>query len=108
MSAFRPAAACCLAALLLAGCIYVPRTSTYYNEACGYEERRMTLELQQVAAFSGCRNEGCVELLALSGAVTAVSAVVSGSVVVVGKAVYWLEKVEHCRRAGHSDVGRER
>lgn len=86
--------------LMMAGCVYVPHTTTYYNSECGSYERRMTLEVQQVGAFVGCHNEGCVELLVLAGAVTAASAVVSGSVVVVGKAVYWLEKQGRCLLPG--------
>jgi hypothetical protein len=90
----RFALACLLVAL--GGCIYLPKTTTYYDPQCGSQERRMTLEAQQVAAFVGCANEGCASLLVLAGAVTAASAVISGSVVVVGKTVYWLERQAHC------------
>jgi hypothetical protein len=81
--------------IALCGCIYLPVTKTYHNEECG-TYRRMTLEAHQVVAFVGCVNEGCAHLLVLAGFVTAASAVVSGSVVVIGKMVYWIEKKAHC------------
>ena len=84
------------AALCLCSCIFVPRTTQRYDPACGITERHMTLDAYQVGAFGGCRNEGCAELLVLAGAVSAVSLVVSGSVVVVGEVVYWLEAKGRC------------
>ncbi len=56
----------------------------------------MIIELQQIGTFGHCANEGCVSLLVFLGAVTAASAVVSGSIVVAGNAVYWLEKRGQC------------
>ncbi len=83
-------------ALMLGGCLYLPRTTTYYNQDCEVEEHHMTLEEYQVASLGGCRNEGCVVLLAAVGVVSAASAVVSGSVVLTGNVVYWLEKKGNC------------
>ena len=56
----------------------------------------MTLQSYQVATIAGCSNEGCVALLAAAGVVSATSAVVSGSVVLTGNVVYWLEKKGAC------------
>lgn len=95
----RFAAASCLFLglfLSLCSCIFVPRTTQRYDPACGITERHMTLDAYQVGAFGGCRNEGCAELLVLAGAVSAASFVVSGSVVVVGEVVYWLEARGRC------------
>lgn len=83
-------------ALFLCSCIFVPRTTQRYDPACGITERHMTLDAYQIGAFGGCRNEGCAELLVLAGAVSAASLVVSGSVVVVGEVVYWLEAKGRC------------
>ena len=81
---------------LLAGCVFLPRSSSIYNSDCDIYERKMTLESYQVASIAGCSNEGCVALLAAAGVVSATTAVVSGSVVVVGNVVYWLEEKGQC------------
>lgn len=81
---------------ILGGCLFLPQSTTRYDPACGILENHMTLQAYQVAAFGGCRNEGCAELLVLAGAVSAASFVVSGSVVVVGEVVYWLEAKGRC------------
>lgn len=81
---------------LLGGCVYLPSTSTVYDEKCQIYERHMTLEVQQVGAILGCRGEECAGVLVLVGAVTVATAVVSGSVVVIGNVVYWLEKQGRC------------
>lgn len=85
-----------LGCLGLAGCIFLPRTTQGYDPACGAIERHMSLDVYQVEAFLGCRNEGCVELLAAAGVISAASLVVSGSIVVIGEAVYWLEAKSQC------------
>jgi len=85
-----------LCAALLAGCVYVPVTTSVYDADCRIYARQMTLEMAQIASFGHCANEGCVALLATAGAVTAASAVVSGSIVVAGNIVYWFEKRGHC------------
>jgi len=91
---------CALLAIagLLAGCIYVPRTASVYDQDCQIYARHMTLEITQVGTFGRCQNEGCVALLVGAGAVTAASAVVSGSIVVAGNVVYWFEKQGQCAR----------
>ena len=82
--------------LMLAGCIYLPRTTSHYNEDCEIEEHHMVLEEHQVMSLWGCSNDGCAVLLAAIGVVSAASAVVSGSVVVTGNVVYWLEEKGRC------------
>jgi len=90
----RAAAPC--AALALVGCIYVPRTTTVYDQDCQITARHMDLQVTQVEGFTRCQNQGCVALLAAAGAVSAASAVVSGSIVVAGNVVYWFEKRGQC------------
>ena len=85
--------------LLLQGCIYVPRTTTTYDEECQVETRQMRLEATQVGAIGSCHNRDCAYALVAIGAVAAASAVVSGSIVVVGNVVYWLEKQGKCALA---------
>ena len=87
-----------LAALLLvsSGCVYLPRTTTIYDENCRVEARHMEMQLAQVGAFGHCQGRGCAELLVAAGAVAAASAVVTGSIVITGNIVYWFEKQGRC------------
>lgn len=76
--------------------MYLPNTTITYDERCQIYQRHMNLEVQQVGTVMGCRGEECVGLLLVMGAVSAATAVVSGSVVVVGNIVYWLERQGRC------------
>ena len=89
-------AASVISAVFISGCIYLPQTSTTYNAECKIDERHMTLEGRQVAEIANCSNEGCTAMLIAAGVVSAATAVVSGSVVVAGNVVYWLEKKGQC------------
>jgi hypothetical protein len=82
--------------LLLAGCIYVPRTTVVYDANCQIEAKHMTLEMTQIGALGHCSGNRCAELLVAAGAVAGASAVVSGSIVVTGNIVYWFEKQGRC------------
>lgn len=88
-----------LIVLLLQGCIYLPRTTSSYDEACRIEAKQMVLEPSQLLGLGGCVQQQCAVLLVAAGVVTAVSAVVSGSIVVAGNIAYWLEKQGRCDRA---------
>jgi hypothetical protein len=88
-----------LAALLLQGCIFVPRTTAAYDEACRTETKQMHLEAAQIGALGHCTQKDCAVALVAFGAVAAASAVVSGSIVVVGNVVYWIEKQGRCALA---------
>jgi hypothetical protein len=90
-----------LALMLLAGCVYLPETTTRYNQDCGIYERTAVMKPHQIGTLAGCQDEGCAVLLVATGAVTAASAVISGSVVVAGNVVYWLEKQGQCRNPPH-------
>jgi hypothetical protein len=85
-----------LTLMLLAGCVYLPETTTRYNPDCGIYERKAIMQPHQIGTLMGCQDDGCAVLLVAAGAVTAASAVISGSVVVVGNVVYWLEKQAQC------------
>lgn len=85
-----------LTALLLGGCIYLPRTTTIYDERCKVEARHMEMQMAQIGAFGQCQGRGCAELLVAAGAVAAASAVVTGSIVITGNVVYWFEKQGRC------------
>ncbi len=87
--------------VLVAGCMYQPKLTTYYEEGCTIEFRRMTmtLEQQQQLLYGDVTCSGadhCKALFALRFIVAAaalpVSAIVSGSIVVVGNTIYWLQE----------------
>ena len=85
---------------LLAGCVVVPQTTYGYDPECRIVARHIELQAVQVAAIGGCSNKGCAVLLAAAGVTAAASAVVSGSIMVIGNVVYWMEKQGRCRRGG--------
>ena len=91
-----------LVALLLQACIYVPRTTEVYDADCQVTSKKMDLQPVQIAAFGGCSDSGCVTLLVAAGATAVASAVISGSIVVVGNVVYWFEKQGRCKPAANS------
>lgn len=88
-----------LAALLVQACVFVPRTTISYDEQCQFERRQMTLQAAQIGAIGSCHGRECAAALAALGVVAAASAVISGSIVVVGNVVYWLERQGKCALA---------
>jgi len=87
-----------VAALVLNGCVFVPKTVDLYDSRCQTAWKQMELEPVQLAVIGPCSNGNCAAELAVVGAVAAASAVVSGSIVVVGNVVYWMEKQGRCLR----------
>lgn len=85
-----------LCAPLLSSCIVVPRTVEEYDLECQVVARHMELETVQIGYISGCANEGCAVLIVAAAATVAASAIVSGSIAVIGNTVYWLEKQGRC------------
>ena len=90
-------AAC--AAVLLAGCVVVPYTVERYDPQCRVVSRSMELQAVQLAWIQHCVNETCAAMLAAAGATAAASAVISGSIALVGNVVYWLERQGRCQGA---------
>lgn len=83
---------------MLQGCVFVPVTTEVYDPGCRIQSKSMTLQAVQVAALGNCRGNECAAALAFYGATGAASAVVSGSIVIVGNVVYWFEKQGNCNR----------
>lgn len=86
-------------ALAMSGCVFVPKTVNLYDRECETAWKQMELEPVQVAALGPCQAD-CATALVVIGAVAAASVVVSGSIVVVGNVVYWIEKQGRCVRKG--------
>ncbi len=88
-----------LIAVALVACVYVPTTTSVYDPDCRTASKRIQLEPVQVGVFVGCSGRECGALLVAAGATALASAVVSGSIAVIGNAVYWLEEQGNCQRA---------
>jgi hypothetical protein len=82
----------------LQACVFVPRTTEVYDFDCQMTSRQMDLQAVEIGGFGRCRNNDCAVILVAVGATAAASAIVSGSIVVVGNVVYWLEKQGRCQR----------
>ena len=92
-----------LGALLLSGCMVVPKTVSSYDPKCQVVQKRVELEARQVNVVANCGNTvECSGQLAFYGLVATSSAVISGSIAVVGNVVYWLEKQGQCVRTAPS------
>jgi len=87
-----------VAAMLVQGCVFYPHTTHVYDEQCKVRARHMTLKGEPLLQITSCSNN-CEAVLVVLGAVSAASAVVSGSIVVAGNVVYWFEKQGHCLAA---------
>lgn len=85
-----------LLAAFLAGCIVVPRTTETYDEQCDMYTRQVTLDAAYIGAIGHCHNRDCAYALAALGLVAAASAVVSGTIMVAGNVVYWVERQGRC------------
>jgi len=96
----RSTATVLAASVLATSCVIVPVTVASYDAGCQVMTHHMELRATQVGAFQTCGNGTsdyrCAALLASLGVVAAASAVVSGSIVVVGDAVYWAEERTNC------------
>ncbi len=88
--------------LTLSACVYVPVVDEQDadSSSCKTYTKSMSLEtvqLQGNIAQSGCQNRDCVAT-ALAGVVvvTAGSAIISGSIVLTGNTIHWLEYQGTC------------
>lgn len=82
----------------LAGCV-TPRVTQYYDEECQVVSKHIDLDVEQRIEVGQCTNQDCVWRALTGVAVFATSAVVSGSIAVVGNTAYWLERTAKCQRA---------
>lgn len=92
------------ALLALAGCVVVPQTREVYDPECRMLKREMRLETAVIGGFQSCGGDGCLVMLTAVGAVTAASAVVSGSIALVGNVVFWFERQGKCQRASDTPL----
>jgi hypothetical protein len=80
-------------ALAVSGCVMVPVTVEGYDPDCRVVTHHMELQPVQVTAMGRCGDGACAALVLGVGAA---SAIVSGSIVVVGNIAYWAEHRANC------------
>ena len=92
----RSAAAALVAGLSGAGCVIVPVQTQDYDPGCRIVTHHIELQPVVLGQLHSCSGEGCEALVLASLGVTAVSAVVSGSIAIIGNMAYWAEHRAGC------------
>jgi hypothetical protein len=88
-----------LVAAAVQACVVVPQTREVYDPECRMMKKEVMLETAVVGRLQSCQGDGCVAILVATGAVTAATAVVSGSLALIGNVAYWFERQGRCSRA---------
>lgn len=90
-----------LIGFIFTSCAFVPRVAENQNTQCELVTKKLTLEL--AAADPGgvvginCSTPECVIApLAVAAAVSSATLIVSGSIVVIGNSIHWLEQEGKC------------
>lgn len=93
-----------LLSISLGACIVVPKKVASYDSKCMVATQKIELSVEQVEDFHNldlhcthfdCRTE-FVGILASSALVTTTSAIVSGSIALIGNTLYWAESQGKC------------
>src|ERR1019366_8379853 len=87
----RPSFVVVVACALLPACVMVPVTVDDDDAGCGIVTHHMELQTVQIGAIASCNNQTCAALVIAAAGVTAASAIISGSIVIIGNAAYWAE-----------------
>lgn len=96
MTPSRSTLAAVAAGLLGAGCVIVPVQTEAYDPECQVLTHHIELQPVVIAQINHCNGQGCEAVVLAGLGVTAVSAVVSGSIMVVGNVAYWAEHRASC------------
>ena len=86
-----------LCAFGLSGCVFYPHRIPYYDKKCEVTSHKYVLDAVVITDMGDCSGEQAKACLIVLAAVGGASAVVSGSIVVVGNTIYWLERQGDCR-----------
>jgi hypothetical protein len=92
----RSATSAIAAGLLGAGCVIVPVQTDAYDPDCQLVTHHIALQPVVLGQLNSCSGQGCEALVLASLGVTAVSAVVSGSIAIIGNVAYWAEHRAGC------------
>jgi hypothetical protein len=80
----------------LCGCVFYPARVAYYDEQCQVRSHKLRLEAEVISNLNDCDGEKAEACLVVIAAIGSVTAVVSGSIVIVGNTLYWLERRGAC------------
>lgn len=102
-----------LAALLLGGCVVKPAQLTRYDADCQVHRRLMLAKTEPHHALQRtCERQpfNCPLALVAAGIVTAGTTVMTGTVVVAGNVMSWMEQAQGCPAPGkaHEDANSSR
>ncbi len=92
----RTAVTAALASALACACVIVPVTTADYDPGCRIVTHHMELQAVQLAEINHCAGQGCEMVVIAALGVTAASAIVSGSIAVIGNIAYWAERRAGC------------
>jgi len=92
----RTAAIAAALSTLVSACVVVPVTTADYDPGCRLVTHHMTLQMVQLAEINRCANQGCEVMVIAAVGVTAASAIVSGSIAIIGNVAYWAERRAGC------------
>ena len=92
-------------ALLISACVYYPTRVEVYDSDCSIKTRKLVLAVLPSNSVGWCSSGSAGACLAAIAAVGPVTAVVSGSIVVIGNTLYWLEKEGPCVPSKGHDAG---
>ncbi len=91
-----PLVAAALAGLAASGCVILPASIDTWDADCRAVSHHLVLQSVQLAEIDHCRNQECTLMVVAGAATAAASAIVSGSIVIVGNAAYWIERRASC------------
>lgn len=86
----------------LGACVVAPKKVASYDQNCMVSTQKIVLTTEQLQEFNNvnCMTNSCraefIEAAATSVLVTTTSAVISGSIALVGNTLYWLESQGKC------------
>ena len=84
-------------ALLLSACVAVPVIDHRAPVPCPLVTRQLTLTVVEMQGAYRCqRTEECLASVVVGSALFAASTLVSGSVVIVGNTLHWMERNSRC------------
>ncbi len=96
----RATIAVLFASLLTSACVVVPVTAEDYDPECRIATHHLALQTVQLSAMYNCEHAGeahvCAAMVLASAGVFTASAIVSGSIMVVGNVAYWTEERAVC------------
>jgi len=88
--------------IMLTSCAYVPKVvHDPDNRRCDLDTKKRTLKLNAQGVYNF---HNCPDCLIAAGIYSTATAIISGSIVLIGNTVHWLEKRAKCDDEGVSET----